>query len=250
MHQKVVMVLIKDVNHVKIIVNHVNHVKIIVNHVNITVNNNHVVNVKVVVVIKVINLHVINHIKDKHHKMLVKMAKQNNKNKLHHVLHLILKNNHNNLNNNNNHNKHQHVVLISSYLNLHNKQLVAHNVNILVKIVVKGSSYNNNNSFRSGGGNNGGSSGGKLRRHNFFNDVSDPVKERELFGELRTGIDFSMYDSIQGTATGPDPSVKVPATISSFSEISFGPHVEANLKLCGYERPTPIQKYSLPISNE
>lgn len=86
------------------------------------------------------------------------------------------------------------------------------------------------------------SSHSSRRRHQVTQ--RNELLERELFGEKRTGIDFQKYDDIPVQATGED----VPDPIDNFTEVKFGDLVFSNLELCGYERPTPIQKYSIPIA--
>ena len=65
----------------------------------------------------------------------------------------------------------------------------------------------------------------------------------ELFEAHTTGINFDKYDDIPVDVSGKEP----PAPINSFDEIKFGPVLENNLALCGYDRPTPVQKNALPI---
>jgi len=56
-------------------------------------------------------------------------------------------------------------------------------------------------------------------------------------------IDFEKYDEIPVETSGKD----CPAPIESFSGIDMGETLNVNIKLAQYERPTPVQKYSLPI---
>lgn len=44
-------------------------------------------------------------------------------------------------------------------------------------------------------------------------------------------------------ATGAD----VPAAVTSFDEVDLGPALMANVKRCKYDRPTPVQRLSIPI---
>jgi ATP-dependent RNA helicase DDX3X len=68
--------------------------------------------------------------------------------------------------------------------------------------------------------------------------------ERELFGEhTNTGINFSKYQDIPVEATGKD----TPASVTTFEELPLGPVVNNAIKLMGYNEPTPVQKYSIPI---
>ncbi len=96
------------------------------------------------------------------------------------------------------------------------------------------------------GGDRGGSGGrgGRGSRRIQISSHRDERLEAELFGEKRTGIDFKKYDDIPVSASGSN----VPQAISKFEEVKFGDLVTSNLDLCGYDRPTPIQKYSIPIA--
>eukprot|EP00794_Sanderia_malayensis_P010845 gene10845-11998_t len=67
--------------------------------------------------------------------------------------------------------------------------------------------------------------------------------ERELFGSGSTGINFDKYEDIPVEATGND----CPTNIESFEECDLGEILGENIKLCGYSKPTPVQKYSIPI---
>lgn len=65
----------------------------------------------------------------------------------------------------------------------------------------------------------------------------------ELFGSARTGINFEKYDDIPVEVTGDT----CPPAIESFSEMNLGEIVNMNIELARYIRPTPVQKYALPI---
>jgi hypothetical protein len=64
-----------------------------------------------------------------------------------------------------------------------------------------------------------------------------------LFHSQPTGINFDTYDDIPVEATGEN----VPQPITSFDEIMFHDIVKHNIKLTKYTKPTPVQKYSVPI---
>lgn len=51
------------------------------------------------------------------------------------------------------------------------------------------------------------------------------------------------YDEIPVEATGRNP----PQPINSFTDINLGRILTENIKSAGYVRPTPVQKYALPI---
>ena len=70
-----------------------------------------------------------------------------------------------------------------------------------------------------------------------------PEDEGTLFATMAAGINFDKYDDINVEATGRDP----PSHISSFDECDFLETTMKNVKLCNYARPTPVQKYAIPI---
>lgn len=67
--------------------------------------------------------------------------------------------------------------------------------------------------------------------------------EKELFSGSNTGINFEKYDDIPVEATGEE----VPDHIDSFDQVDLGEIGQMNLKNCKYDRPTPVQKYAIPI---
>jgi len=106
-----------------------------------------------------------------------------------------------------------------------------------------------------GGGGGGGGGGGYRRdsyapRRNergFHGDMrSDKRTERELFeqeNQQTTGINFDNYDNIPVETSGND----IPEPIDVYSEDTIGEDLSRNAQLCGYTRPTPVQKWSVPI---
>ncbi|XP_016063077.1 PREDICTED: ATP-dependent RNA helicase DDX3X-like isoform X3 [Miniopterus natalensis] len=70
--------------------------------------------------------------------------------------------------------------------------------------------------------------------------------EQELFSGGNTGINFEKYDDIPVEATGNN----CPPHIESFSDIEMGEIVMGNIELTRYTRPTPVQKYAIPIIKE
>jgi ATP-dependent RNA helicase DDX3X len=74
----------------------------------------------------------------------------------------------------------------------------------------------------------------------------DPRAERALFGgddHQTTGINFDNYDKIPIEVSGEN----VPDPIDCYTVESIGEDLYRNTQLCGYSRPTPVQKYSVPI---
>ncbi|XP_008575293.1 PREDICTED: ATP-dependent RNA helicase DDX3X-like [Galeopterus variegatus] len=70
--------------------------------------------------------------------------------------------------------------------------------------------------------------------------------ERELFSGGNTGINFEKYDDIPVEATGNN----CPPHIESFSDVEMGEIIMGNIELTRYTRPTPVQKYAIPIIKE
>ena len=58
-----------------------------------------------------------------------------------------------------------------------------------------------------------------------------------------TGINFDNYDKIPIEVSGED----APEPIEEYTEETIGADLFRNTQLCGYDRPTPVQKYSVPI---
>eukprot|EP00983_Pelagomonas_calceolata_P114823 1160131-Pelagomonas_calceolata.AAC.9 len=83
--------------------------------------------------------------------------------------------------------------------------------------------------------------------------ADDPFKKQDeekaeidaLYGTENTGINFDVYDDIPVETSGRD----VPKEITTFEECN--PPLPAalydNIKRCGYTKPTPVQRYALPI---
>ncbi|XP_066562953.1 DEAD-box helicase 3 X-linked a isoform X3 [Amia ocellicauda] len=67
--------------------------------------------------------------------------------------------------------------------------------------------------------------------------------EHELFSGSNTGINFEKYDDIPVDATGNE----CPPHIESFCDLEMGEIIMGNINLSRYTRPTPVQKYAIPI---
>jgi hypothetical protein len=73
--------------------------------------------------------------------------------------------------------------------------------------------------------------------------------EKELFGdatenaEKAAGINFAKYDDIPVEMSGND----APLPITTWDDEDLGPVVENSIKLAGYSRPTPVQRYAIPV---
>ena len=70
-----------------------------------------------------------------------------------------------------------------------------------------------------------------------------PDDEASLFATMETGINFDKYDEISVEMTGRDP----PHHINTFDECGFSEMTQKNVSMCKYNRPTPVQKYAIPI---
>ncbi|XP_067300203.1 DEAD-box helicase 3 X-linked a isoform X5 [Pseudorasbora parva] len=97
----------------------------------------------------------------------------------------------------------------------------------------------------------GGGTGGNSRWVEESRDEEDwskpmPPNERienELFAGSNTGINFEKYDDIPVEATGTNS----PGHIESFHDVDMGEIIMGNINLSRYTRPTPVQKYAIPI---
>ncbi|CAH0747334.1 unnamed protein product [Diatraea saccharalis] len=71
----------------------------------------------------------------------------------------------------------------------------------------------------------------------------DERQELELFGTGNTGINFSKYEDIPVEASGD----RVPDFITSFEQVNLTELMRTNIALARYDKPTPVQKYAIPI---
>ncbi|GME93449.1 unnamed protein product [Ambrosiozyma monospora] len=77
----------------------------------------------------------------------------------------------------------------------------------------------------------------------------DTALELEYFGEAgdphfqSSGINFDHYDDIPVEASGEN----VPEPITEFTSPPIDPLLIENIKLARFSKPTPVQKYSVPI---
>ncbi|KAF5725516.1 DEAD-box ATP-dependent RNA helicase 37 [Tripterygium wilfordii] len=107
------------------------------------------------------------------------------------------------------------------------------------------------NDFRSGyggglvgglGNRGGGWDRGREREANPFGDVDET---EEAFSEQEsTGINFDAYEDIPVETSGDN----VPPSVSTFAEIDLGEALNQNIRRCKYVKPTPVQRYAIPIS--
>ncbi|XP_038870763.1 DEAD-box helicase 3 X-linked a isoform X5 [Salvelinus namaycush] len=116
----------------------------------------------------------------------------------------------------------------------------------------KASFYNDRGSSGGRGYQRGGyGGGGNNRWQEDSRDDEDwskpsPANERleaELFSSGNTGINFEKYDDIPVEATGSN----CPPHIDSFHDVDMGEIIMSNIALTHYTRPTPVQKYAIPV---
>eukprot|EP00252_Welwitschia_mirabilis_P024190 TRINITY_DN7078_c0_g1_i1.p1 TRINITY_DN7078_c0_g1~~TRINITY_DN7078_c0_g1_i1.p1 ORF type:complete len:596 (-),score=92.63 TRINITY_DN7078_c0_g1_i1:308-2095(-) len=96
---------------------------------------------------------------------------------------------------------------------------------------------------RWGGARFGGWNRGGRESNPFEEDQTSADQEVFNEGESR-GINFEAYEDIPVETSGDS----VPRPVETFAEIDLGEALNANLKRCNYVRPTPVQKYAIPIS--
>lgn len=113
-----------------------------------------------------------------------------------------------------------------------------------------GNRWNNNNNRGNdrrggdaGGGRGGGGGGGGYDADYTKLLERNERVELELFGNANTGINFNKYEDIPVEATGSD----VPPHITSFEDVQLTEIIRNNVTLARYDKPTPVQKYAIPI---
>ncbi|XP_073310190.1 DEAD-box ATP-dependent RNA helicase 37-like [Primulina huaijiensis] len=83
---------------------------------------------------------------------------------------------------------------------------------------------------------------GKEREVNPFPDDID--SEEACGAQENTGINFDAYEDIPVETSGRN----VPPPVNTFAEIDLGEALNRNIKRCKYVKPTPVQRYAIPIS--
>ncbi|TPX31409.1 hypothetical protein SmJEL517_g05226 [Synchytrium microbalum] len=78
--------------------------------------------------------------------------------------------------------------------------------------------------------------------------VDNEELEQQLYSSLQvqSGINFAEYAIIDVRVKGDD----IPDKIDEFSQMKMDKLMLENIQRCKYDKPTPIQKYALPIINE
>lgn len=69
------------------------------------------------------------------------------------------------------------------------------------------------------------------------------VKFIERFDISNAGENFFKYEELEVEVLGKNP----PPPIQSFSDLRVHEIIRSNIKLYNYKRPTPVQKYAIPI---
>ncbi|NXM66016.1 DDX4 helicase, partial [Serilophus lunatus] len=70
-----------------------------------------------------------------------------------------------------------------------------------------------------------------------------PEDEQAIFTRYQAGMNFDKYDENVVKVSGPDP----PPALSSFESTDICRTLTVNIFKAGYRKPTPVQKYSIPI---
>jgi len=100
-----------------------------------------------------------------------------------------------------------------------------------------------------GGGGGGGYGVARVNERGLHGDLRPDARlEKELFekeDQQTTGINFDRYDNIPVETSGRD----IPDPIDSYTIETIGEELMRNTQLCGYHKPTPVQKYSVPIAS-
>ncbi|KAK1435030.1 hypothetical protein QVD17_00785 [Tagetes erecta] len=113
---------------------------------------------------------------------------------------------------------------------------------------------NGRSGYVSGGGRGGGGGGGwgnrgggwsgrEVEVNPFGNDDMDAVEEIKIEQE-NSGINFDAYEDIPVETSGEN----VPPPVNTFAEIDLGEALNNNIRRCKYVKPTPVQRYTIPIS--
>lgn len=103
-------------------------------------------------------------------------------------------------------------------------------------------------SFQTAGGGgvwNNNRGGGKDRGRREVNPFeNDEAADQSIGEQENTGINFDAYDDIPVETSGDN----VPPPVNTFAEIDLGEALNQNIKRCKYVKPTPVQRYAIPIS--
>ncbi|NXM52783.1 DDX4 helicase, partial [Illadopsis cleaveri] len=70
-----------------------------------------------------------------------------------------------------------------------------------------------------------------------------PDDEQAIFAHYQTGMNFDKYDENVVEVSGVDP----PAALMNFADTNMCHTLTVNVAKAGYSKPTPVQKYSIPV---
>lgn len=101
-----------------------------------------------------------------------------------------------------------------------------------------------NSGYQTGGGWNGRGAGRDRGRREANPFENDEVEDQSLDEQENTGINFDAYDDIPVETSGEN----VPPPVNTFAEIDLGEALNNNIHRCKYVKPTPVQRYAIPIS--
>lgn len=95
-----------------------------------------------------------------------------------------------------------------------------------------------------GGGGGWGNRGGRDWEANPFGNEEIEAVEDTKSEQESNGINFDAYEDIPVETTGEN----VPPPVNTFAEIDLGDALNLNIRRCKYVKPTPVQRYTIPIS--
>lgn len=76
-------------------------------------------------------------------------------------------------------------------------------------------------------------------------DMYEKFDELEVVEEdVKSDVDVNAYDETPVVSSGFD----VPPPVSSFSDFAFAKSLYENIERCKFTKPTPIQRYSIPVA--
>ncbi|CAL1673988.1 unnamed protein product [Lasius platythorax] len=110
-----------------------------------------------------------------------------------------------------------------------------------------GDDYNENNDKQDRGRRGGPSEDNneeEPKKREIYIPPEQPNDESSLFGnDVSMGINFDKYDDIEVKVTGEN----APRSIQSFDQSGLRTILLDNIRKSGYTKPTPVQKYAIPI---
>ncbi|KAE8681848.1 DEAD-box ATP-dependent RNA helicase 37 [Hibiscus syriacus] len=80
--------------------------------------------------------------------------------------------------------------------------------------------------------------------NSFVNDDKVYDMKQGFSEQENTGINFDAYDDIPVEISGEN----VPSPVNTFAEIDLGETMNQNIRRCKYVKPTPVQRYAIPIA--